>query len=454
MSDSSPLTLHNSYEGTVESLAFGGEGITRINQFVVFIPHAIPGDVVQFRVTEIKKSFGRAVVEKILKPAATRVEPPCPIYYDCGGCQLQEMGYQAALEEKSKILEGLLSHQLHLPKVPMAPPLPSPIPYAYRNKMQLAVRKTSTTPLALGLYQPSSHVIVDMPTCPIQQEANNTLIPVLREGMKTLGWSAYDEKSHAGLIRHFLARTNQMGETYLVIIATELVLPQWETFLSLVQKASPKLQGLALNVNGDKTNRVLGKATKVLWGKNFLQESIGSYLFAFGPTDFFQTNSFILARLIDQVLEWGHPTSDASVLDVYCGVGTFTIPLAKKAKHVIGIEENADAIFWAKENSRKNEVQNTEFHVGKAEEILPTLQSDVFSLVFLDPPRKGLTPNALKELVRLNPPKILYLSCNPPTLVRDLQVLLKAGWNLTHVLAADLFPQTAHIEALALLEKA
>lgn len=442
------LALHKIYEGTVESVAFGGEGIIRHNNFVVFVPYTVPGDRIQFRITELKRSFARGKIERILNPSSFRVTPPCPIYFTCGGCQHQEFEYLKSVEEKSRILEGLLRHGLKLEKIPMEPPIPSPLSYGYRHKMQVAVGESSDGKLLIGLYETLSHRIVDMQTCPIQHPVNNQLLDAFRKAIPSLGWRPYHENSNIGLIRHFLGRVNQKGEAFAVIIATQKALPYWESLREALSKTVPELQGLAVNVNPMRTNVVLGTQTHLLWGKSFLEESVGKFSFKFGPTSFFQVNPLLLPKVTDKIIEWLAPSKNDKVLDLYCGVGTFSLPLAEHADEVVGIEENSESIEWAKENAKANRIKNVKFIVGRAEDRFQNAPS----LVLLDPPRSGLHPAVLEKLLKLKPKRIAYLSCNPSTLTRDLGVLLKGGWKLSRATAVDFFPQTSHIEALALLE--
>jgi len=448
-----PLKLQEAYEGTVETLAFGGEGIVRHDKFVIFIPYTVPGDRIRFRVTQVKQSFARGRVESILEPSSFRVTPPCPIYLNCGGCQHQELEYSRSIEEKSRILKSLLEHGLKLDNAPVESPLPCPAPYGYRHKMQVAVGESTDGKLHVGLYQPFTHRIVDMPTCPIQHPLDNELLNVFRETFISLGWEPYDESSNTGLIRHFLTRVNQKEEAYTVLVATRADLPGWESLKDALVKRVPKLQGIAVNVNPLRTNVVLGRETRILWGKPYLEETIDGILFRFGPTSFFQVNPYLLSPITKKILEWLNPSDRDEVLDLYCGVGTFTLPMSKKVGQIVGIEENSDSIGWAKENKKLNSCQNVKFIAGKVEESLRKFKPGQFSHLFLDPPRKGLHPDALQAIIKLNASKILYLSCNPSTLVRDANALIENGWKLTRALAADFFPQTSQIEALALLEK-
>lgn len=454
----SPLQLQEACEGEVQTLAFGGEGIIRHDNFVVFVPYTVPGDRIRFRVTQVKRSFARGRVEEVLNPSPFRIIPPCPIYLTCGGCQHQELNYEKSVEEKSRILEELLKHGLGLDAIPMEPPLPSPKPYEYRHKMQVAVGQSTDGKLSIGLYQPFSHRIVDMPTCPVQHPINNLLLDAFRKSFPSLGWPVYDETNNTGLVRHFIGRVNQRGEAYAVLVATRNELPGWETLLQALRSAVPKLKGFAVNVNPMRTNVVLGSKTHVLWGEKFLEETIGNHRFRFGPTSFFQVSPPLLPAMTQKILEWIDPSPDDHVLDLYCGVGTFTLPIAAHANHVTGIEENAKAIRWANENAKLNNISNVRFIAGKAEEAFQSISQSQISkspnpLVVVDPPRQGMHANVIKQLIRMNPKRIVYLSCNPGTLARDLKALLQKGWVLKKTLAADFFPQTAHIESLTLIEK-
>jgi 23S rRNA (uracil1939-C5)-methyltransferase len=440
-------------EGFVESLAFGGDGIVRLGKFVVFIPFAVPGDKIKFRLIETKKNFGRGEIIEILAPSPKRISPPCPIHKACGGCPLQQMETHAALLEKSCLVESLFVKHLKLEKIPMEPPLASPRSFAYRNKLQVAVQKNPEGKILLGLYHPKTHDVVDMPFCVIEEEANNVLLKAFREGLLDAQLEPYDEKSHTGLVRHCVARANRKGEGYAMLVATSENLPTWRILLERLRSALPSLKGFALNINPQKTNVVLGEKTKILWGEGFLEEQIGDFLYRIPPFSFFQVNTWIVESLFFKIVEWSNLQSNDSVLDLYCGIGTFSFLFAKRAKEVVGIEENKEAVHFAKENAKLNRIANAIFWAGKVEDLISNFQSESFRWVFLDPPRKGVHPNVLKNLIRLKPQKILYLSCNPPTQARDLKILLQEGWKLKKIMVADFFPQTAQIETLALLEK-
>jgi 23S rRNA (uracil1939-C5)-methyltransferase len=447
------VSEEKTFAGEIESAAFGGNGILHKNNKVVFIPFSAPGDVINYRIIQEKQNFSIGEIQEILKPSPDRTAPPCPLYGKCGGCQFQHITYEASLREKSKILENLFIHGLGIKTVPQEKPLPSPSPYFYRNKLQAAVGKNEKGGITIGLFEPKTHKIVDMTQCFIEEEANNAALTFVRKGIVEMGWEPYNEETNSGLIRHILLRTNRKRETYLAIVAKNPSLPEWERFLKIINPEILKLKGLILNVNPDKTNAVLGRKNLVLWGEKFFEETIGNYQYLIGATSFFQVNSLILETLIQKVLEWTGAHSKDTILDAFCGIGTFTIPLAKTVKKVIGIENNKEAVELARKNSILNQVSNIEWIHGKVETALQRIRSNTFPIALLDPPRKGLNEKELKELIRLNPSKILYLSCNPPTQIRDVKNFLEAGWNLKKTALIDLFPQTAQIESLALLEK-
>jgi 23S rRNA (uracil1939-C5)-methyltransferase len=441
------------FTGEIQSLVFGGQGITYCDGKAVFIPFSASGDQLIYRITKEKQNYAFGEIEKITRSSPDRKTPECPIYGRCGGCQLQHITYPASLKEKSKILENLFTHGLGLNKIPIEEPLPSPSPFSYRNKLQVAVGRNSSLNLILGLYETKTHQITNMQSCLIEQEPNNQILNAVRSGITQVNWEPYSEKEHAGLIRHLLIRSNQKGETALVIIAKEPEIPHWENFLDIVRRKVPKLKSFALNFNPDKTNVVLSRQTKILWGDNFIEETIGSIKFQFSPISFFQVNSLILEPLTEKILEWADPSLGDLVLDAFCGIGTFSIPFSKYCRSVIGIEENAESIHFAKKNAIINNCQNLSFIQGKVEEHLKQFNPNTFKTTFLDPPRKGIEEKALIELIRLNPKKILYLSCNPPTQIRDAKILIKSEYTLKRVIMVDLFPQTAQIESLALFEK-
>lgn len=457
----------------IEDIAAGGEGVGKLNGFVLFVPAAAPGDRLEVELIALKKKYGRGRIVKILQASRRRVKPPCPVYEACGGCQFQHLDYDSQLTFKTKMVRDAIEHLGSLADVEVKPCKGMKSPWGYRNKAQMMVagrpylqlRRESETPGGepspprlrpyFGFYAQRSHRVVAIEDCLIQAGANNHLLQAARNMVERLQWEPFSEKSGKGLLRYVIARTTQAGESLLILVTSVPNLPHIKEFLSDVRRRVPLLKGVMVNLNPHPTNVILGSTTRVLWGQDHLLEQVGGLRFRISPTSFFQVNPWGLEtiyRCLDEAMAIHR--KDA-VLDMYCGVGSMALYLAKRARRVVGIDSCAPAIEDAIINSDLNELKNTFFAAGATEKVLPRLyqQGERFAAAVLDPPRKGCAPEVLNTIHRMRIPKLVYISCNPATLARDLGALKELGYRTDLIQPIDMFPQTYHVESVATLTR-
>lgn len=461
----------------IEDIASGGEGVGKLDGFVVFVPGAAPGDRLEIELVVLKKKYARGRIVKVVTASRRRVKPPCPVYDTCGGCQLQHIDYDSQLTFKTKMVRDAVEHLGLLREVDVRPCRGMKTPWNYRNKAQMIVagrpyfqaRRAEDEPTELGgeslhaprlhpyfgYYAQRSHRVIPIEECLIQSTGNNRLLQAARLMVERLQWKPFSEKTGDGLLRYVLARSTQRGDSLLVLVASQAILPHLKEFISAVRRKAPELKGVMVNVNSAQTNVILGSVTRTLWGSDYLLEDIDGLKFRISATSFFQINPWGLKEIykcLDSVL--AIRARDA-ILDAYCGVGSMSLYLASKARRVVGVDSSASAIQDAIINSDLNEFKNTYFTAGAAEKTLPRLyqQGERFTAAILDPPRKGCDLDVLNTVARMRIPKLVYVSCNPATLARDLGILKELGYQTDSIQPIDMFPHTYHVESVAALTR-
>lgn len=452
----------------IEDIAAGGEGVGKIDGFVYFVPAAAPGDRVEIELVALKKKYGRGRIVRVITPSQRRVQPPCPYYDACGGCQFQHLDYDSQLHFKTKMVRDAIEHLGSLNNVEVRPCKGMANPWSYRNKAQMMVagrpnpakrppsgETAARSGVYFGFYAQRTHRVVPIDECLIQSDENNALLQAARDMVEQLGWEPFHEASGKGLLRYAIARTTQRGESMLILVASKAELPQIEDGLSDLRRRIPKLKGVMVNVNPHATNVILGPTTRVLWGQDHLIEEIEGLKFRISPASFFQVNPFGLKTIYGCLDEAISVHQADAVLDLYCGVGSMALHLARRARRVVGIDSCAPAIEDAIINSGLNGLQNTSFYAGATEKVLPRLyqQGERFAAAVLDPPRKGCAPEVLNTVHRMRIPKLVYVSCNPATLARDLGMLEELGYQTESIQPIDMFPQTYHVESVAVLTR-
>jgi 23S rRNA (uracil-5-)-methyltransferase RumA len=438
---------------TIKSLGINGEGIGYYKRKIVFVDKALPGEVVHAEVTEVREKYATARLLRVVERSAARTTPPCPVYEECGGCSLQHMDYQAQLASKQEIVIESLRKYAKLDNPPVAPTIGMDNPWAYRNKAQFQVGKQNGR-LVAGLYQTGSHKLVNLEGCQVQHEATTQIVQTAKQILEELHIPAYDERKRTGVIRTIVARVAfATGETQLTLVTATPEIPRVRELILELRTRLPELIGITQNVNPQKTSVVFGEKTVTLWGKPSIAEKLGDLSFDLSARAFFQLNPEQTKKLYDQVKQAAGLTGTELVLDLYCGTGTIGLWLAPYAREVRGIELIPEAVEDARRNAERNGAANASFHVGRAEVLMPKwakqegIRPDV---VVVDPPRTGLDNELIRSLLKVQPKKIVYVSCNPSTLAKDIAQML-GRYELVSVQPVDMFPHTAHVECCSLL---
>lgn len=441
------------------SQGYEGEGIAKIdNKYPIFIEGALKGEKVKVRIVKVNKNFAYGKLIEVLEPSEERVNPLCAIYKRCGGCKLQHASYKAQLDFKWDRVKDCVSKIGKLDPSIVKYPLGMENPWRYRNKVQLPIGLINGE-VKIGFFAPRSHDIIDMESCLIQDEIGDKVVKLTREWIEKFNIRPYNvdgEYDEKGIVRHIMIRRGfTTNEVMIVLVTNGEKLPHKEEFVDLMVKNIPGIKSVIQNINSKKTNVILGLESKTLWGEDTISDYIGDFRFNISPLSFFQVNPIQTEVLYGKALEYANLTGNEEVFDAYCGTGTITLFLSQKAKKVYGVEIIPQAIDNAWINAKENKVENVEFFVGESEVVIPDLinkgvKADV---VVVDPPRKGCDKKLLDAITNIDAKKIVYVSCDPSTLGRDLQVLEENGYKTLEVQPVDMFPNTAHIENVALLIK-
>ena len=441
------------------SQGYEGEGIAKIdNKYPIFIEGALKGEKVKVRIVKVNKNFAYGKLMEVLEASEERVNPPCAIYKRCGGCKLQHASYKAQLDFKWDRVKDCVSKIGKLDPIIVKYPLGMENPWRYRNKVQLPIGLINGE-VKIGFFAPRSHDIIDMESCLIQDEIGDKVVKLTREWIEKFNIRPYNvdgEYDEKGIVRHIMIRRGfTTNEVMVVLVTNGEKLPYKEEFVDLMVKNIPGIKSIIQNINSKKTNVILGLESKTLWGEDTVSDYIGDFRFNISPLSFFQVNPIQTEVLYGKALEYANLTGNEEVFDAYCGTGTITLFLSQRAKKVYGVEIIPQAIDNAWINAKENKVENVEFFVGESEVVIPDLinkgvKADV---VVVDPPRKGCDKKLLDAITNIDAKKIVYVSCDPSTLGRDLQVLEENGYKTLEVQPVDMFPNTAHIENVALLIK-
>ena len=449
-----PVEKNQYIDVTFEDLTHEGDGVAKVDGYPLFIPYGLPGEKAKVKVVKTRKNFGFGKLIELYEESEHRTTPPCDIFFQCGGCQLQHMTYERQLEMKQKQVKDVMRKIAHLPDVPVHPTIGMENPWDYRNKVSIPVGKRDGKVIT-GFYQKRSHNIIDMDSCPVQHPQNDKLIQEMANLFEELHIEPYDENTHRGVIRHVIVRTGQHTNEMMVILVTNTKeLPKKKELSEKIQEIDPDVKSIIHNVNTKKTNVIMGPESKTIWGSDTITDRIDDLEFQIGAPSFYQINPLQTEKLYAKTLEYAQLSGNETVIDAYCGIGTISLFLAQHAKKVYGVEVVRQAIDNAKDNAKHNRLTNTEFYVGQAEKVMPWwhaqgLRPDV---IVVDPPRKGCDEELLDAMVGMNPDRIVYVSCNPSTLARDLKILDEAGYETKQIQPVDMFPQSSHVECVALIE--
>ncbi len=438
------------YTAVIDGYSSEGLGIARVNGAVVFVPHAVRGEEIDLRITKVMKTSCAGEIVKIHNPSPERMEPECPYAGKCGGCAYRHLTYPEELWAKRQRVQDALTRIGGL-ELTVEEILGAKNPEHYRNKSQYPVGADGS----IGFFQARTHKVVPIRRCLIQTEAADRTAQAVGEWMRRYKISAYDETTGKGLVRHVCVRVNRKGESLCCVVVNGNKVPREPELAAYVTAAVPHTVGVLLNSNTRRGNVVLGDKYRTLFGRNYLMDTLCGLEFKLSMPSFYQVNRDQAEVLYGKALKFAGLTGNETVLDLYCGIGTITLCLAKAAKRVIGAEIVPPAIRDAKENALRNHIENAEFFCGDAADIAAKLESDGLrpDVVTVDPPRKGLAPEVIASVAAMGPEKVVYVSCDPATLGRDVKIFREFGYEAKRAAAVDMFPGTAHVETVVLLSR-
>ena len=440
----------------IEDMGHDGAGIGKVDGYALFIKDAVIDDEVEVKIIKAKKNYGYARLMKIIRPSVFRVEPRCPIARRCGGCQIQELDYNKQLEYKENKIMGNLKRIGGFENVPMEPMIGMAEPYHYRNKAQFPVGFDKDGNITTGFYAGRTHDIINNRKCYLGVTVNEQILDIVINHMKNNKIKAYDEKTGKGLVRHILIRYGFTSKEIMVCLVVNG--DNYPNSQALIEELT-KLAGMTsicLNVNRRRDNVILGDEVEALWGQEYISDKIGDISYQISPLSFYQVNPIQTKKMYQTALDYAKLTGEETVWDLYCGIGTISLFLANHARKVYGVEIVPEAIADARRNAQINDITNAEFFVGRAEDVLPEKykNENVYAdVIVVDPPRKGCDETLLETMIKMQPNRIVYVSCDSATLARDLKYLCANGYSLDKVRGIDNFCHSVHTESVALVTR-
>ncbi|AIE59124.1 23S rRNA (uracil(1939)-C(5))-methyltransferase RlmD [Bacillus methanolicus] len=448
------INVKQTFPLTIKRLGINGEGVGYFKKQVVFVPGALPGEEIVAEVTNVHPKYAEAKIKKIRKISKYRVKPLCPIYEECGGCQLQHLRYDQQLKEKRDIIiQSLERHtKLQVDQIEIRETIGMENPWGYRNKSQFQVGTKDGKVLA-GLYGLNSHRLINIEKCAVQHPLTSKATETVKSILQDLKIPIYNERSRKGIVRTIVARAGvATGELQIVLITSVKELPKKELIIQEIKKRLPEVKSIVQNINGQKTSLIFGNETETLEGKDFIQETLGDLSFELSARTFFQLNPEQTVKLYNEVKKAAALTGQEKVVDAYCGVGTIGLWLADGASEIRGMDVIEESIADAKKNAARHGVNHATYVTGKAEEWLPKWLKNGWKpdVVVVDPPRTGCDDRFLQTVLKVKPQTFVYVSCNPSTLTKDIQTL-SSKYHVEYIQPVDMFPQTAHVEAIAKL---
>ena len=435
------------YEIEITGMTDEGDGVGRVGSMAVFVPYTIEGEKVRILIIKVLKHYAYGKLLEVIKPSPHRTKAECPYFYQCGGCQLWHMDIHAELSYKREKVESCIRRIGGLDTVP-EPVVCSKRLIRYRNKAQYPV-----TPAGIGFYRRNSHALIPVADCLIQGKRDTEVLAVIKRWMEEYRIAPYDENTNQGFLRHVYIREGS-GEMLLVLVTGEKKFPAKNALIENILSLRFPVVGIVQNINEKPTNVVLGKESHILWGRGYLIDRIGEIQFKISPLSFYQVNRFLTRTLYEIAAAYACLSGKETLWDLYCGIGTIGLFMAQKAKKVIGVEVVEDAVENARENAALNGIENACYYCGKAENVVPELvrRGERADVVILDPPRKGCDTALLETLIKVKPLRIVYVSCKPSTLARDLKFLTENGYQIEKVTPVNMFPRSAHVETIVLLQ--
>lgn len=439
---------------TIKRLGINGEGVGFYKKKIIFIPGALPNEEVFVRITKEHPKFLEGELVRVKTKSNERIKPACTIYEKCGGCQLQHMTYAAQLKAKKDIVKQAFERYTSIKNLPIHDTIGMDEPWNYRNKSQLQIGEKKGNYMA-GLYAAKSHQLIELTNCPVQHPDTNKVTEKVKRILQQLRIPVYKERTHSGIVRTVVVRTSfYTKEVQVVIVTATKILPKKEKIITEITQQLPNVTSIVQNINTEKTSVIFGNETIVLAGNETITEKLGSFSFDLSARAFFQLNPIQTVTLYNEAKKVAQLTGNEKVVDAYCGVGTIGLWLADGAKEVRGMDVIKESVMDAQENMKKHGVEHATYVVGKAETWLPKWKKEGFDpdVIVVDPPRTGCDKTFLQTVIDMNPKRFVYVSCNPSTLAKDVDYLMKRGFELKSVQPVDMFPQTAHVECVALIE--
>lgn len=443
-------------EITITGYTAEGSGVGRWNGMAVFVPMAAVGDVLEVRILKVAKTHAFGKIERILSPSPARIEPDCPQFAQCGGCVFRHIHYEEELRAKEQRVRDAVERIGGFTNLPFRPILGALQPDGYRNKAQLPIGRAKDGSLTMGFYAHHSHRIVNCPSCKLQPPSFQAAMEAFRAWVPLSGDEPYEEATGKGRLRHlYLRQAEATGEAMACVVVNGNGVHKEDELVRLLRENVPGLKSVMVNSNRERTNVVLGKKNRVVWGQDHITDRLCGLDFHISPLSFYQVNRTQAERLYQQAADYAGLTGKETVLDLYCGTGTIGLSMAKKAKRVIGVEVVAPAIEDAHKNAERNGIVNAEFLCADAAEAAAKLEArgERPDVIIIDPPRKGCAPELLHTVVQMNPERMVYVSCDPATLARDMRILADLGYVPQELTPVDMFPRTAHVECVTLFKR-
>ncbi|HHZ20643.1 MAG TPA: 23S rRNA (uracil(1939)-C(5))-methyltransferase RlmD [Firmicutes bacterium] len=450
-----PVAVGDRLTVTIEGYAAEGEGVGRYEGFTVFVPQTLVGERVETEIELVKKNYARGRLLALQEASPHRVDPACSLYTQCGGCQLLHLSYEGQLTMKRQRVVDTLQRIGGLAEVTVHPVIGMAEPWHYRNKVQYPFGLADNR-IVVGCYQKGTHRVVPTDTCAIQHELNSKVMQAVRKLAQKYKLTVYDERTGEGFLRHVLVKNAfGTGEVMVVLVTNDAEFAKGPELAQALAKACPAVKSVVQNINTTRGNTVLGSESRTLWGADRITDRLGDLEFKISANSFFQVNPKQTEVLYEKAVEYAGLTGKETVLDAYCGVGSLTLFLARRAKEVYGVEAVEPAIRDAEENAAHNGIANVRFIVGRTEKVLPKLAAigTGFDVAVVDPPRAGCDPEVLKTMAKVGVGRVVYVSCNPSTLARDLKILAELGYVTKEVQPVDMFPHTFHVECVTLMSR-
>ncbi len=449
-----PVEKNKEYIVDIVDNGYDGEGIAKIENFIVFVNGAIKNEVCKIAITKVKKDFAYGRIIEVIQKSNNRIDEDCNTYKRCGGCSLRHIDYLYTLQMKQKMVQMLVDKTLNS-RIEVQQTIGMEYPYFYRNKLQYPIGISKDNKPTMGVFAKRTHEIIPVENCYIQNQTSEQIAKYIFELIKKYNISVYDERIAKGKIRHIVIKIGiKTNEIMCILVTNEEEIGQESKLVEDITKKFSNIKTVIKNVNNQNTNVILGKKNIVLYGDGYIYDKLGEYTFKISPMSFYQTNPIQTEKLYNKAIEYANLNEEDVLCDLYCGIGTIGIFAARHVKKVYGIEIVEEAIQDAKENAKINEINNIEFISGDVEKVFQNMieQKRIFpTAIIVDPPRKGLDNTTIQTILSLNVKKFVYVSCNPSTLVRDLKIL-EGKYNVKQIQPVDMFPFTSHVECVAVLQ--